>query len=101
MPLSPTQRRLAELIVHKGLNGSMSTTELAWRANTSRLAVWSAMRSLEAKKLAGYFRHGNDQWAASHWWVADTLKRHIDQAELSRPVGDGSQQKEQPNENKH
>lgn len=74
MKLSVMQKRLAKLILKHGLNGSLSTTELACRAKTSRLAVWSAMRSLAAKNLAGCFRTGDDRWAASMWFLRDGLR---------------------------
>jgi hypothetical protein len=73
--LTPMQTKLVATLNKIALNGSMSTTELAWRNKTSRLAVWSAMRSLEAQGRAGYFRSGDDQWAASMWFVRDELKR--------------------------
>lgn len=75
-PLTAMQTKLVETLNGKyALNGSMSTTDLAWRNNTSRLAVWAAMRSLEAQGRAGYFRSGNDRWSASMWFVCDELKR--------------------------
>lgn len=84
--LTSTQQKLVETLRGKhALNGHMSTTELAWRNKTSRLAVWSAMRSLEAQGRAGYFRSGNDRWAASMWFLRDELKRHNDQAERLPP----------------
>ena len=72
--LTPFQTLLVELIRKRALNGSISTTELADRAKSNRLAVWSSMRSLEAKGLACYWRHGNDRWAASMWALQGQLK---------------------------
>ena len=80
--LTVMQRCLVSLIIEDGLNGSMSTTELAVRAKTSRLAIWSAMRSLEVRDLAGYFRNGDDRWSASMWFLRDKLKQHIDSVPL-------------------
>lgn len=64
------QKRCAEVIRTKAVNQSMTVTELAWRLKTSRLAVTSAMRSLESKGLAGSFRGGNgDRWSGLYWFL--------------------------------
>lgn len=49
---------------------SMSTNDLAHRLRTSRVAVVSAMRSLERRGLAGSHRWPpHDQWAALYWFL--------------------------------
>jgi len=70
--LTPFQTLLVELIRKRALNGSISTTELADRAKSNRLAVWSSMCSLEARGLACCWRHG-DEWAASMWALKGEL----------------------------
>ncbi|MCW3587371.1 helix-turn-helix domain-containing protein [Burkholderia cenocepacia] len=51
---------------------SMSTNDLAHRLRTSRVAVASAMRSLERRGLAGSHRWPpHDQWAALYWFLKD------------------------------
>jgi hypothetical protein len=79
-PLSSLQEKLVASLRGKyALNGNnMSTTELAWRNNTSRLAVSSAMRSLEKQKRSSYYRSngGVDRWCAQMWYLrADLDKR--------------------------
>ena len=44
--------------------GSQSVNELSWYMKTNRLAISSAMRSLEKKGIVSSFRSGRDQWAA-------------------------------------
>lgn len=67
--LTDFQKQLMGLIMNKGLNQHASTTELGFWSKRGRLAVSSAMRSLEKQKLAGYFRSGDDQWAAQEWFL--------------------------------
>jgi len=74
---SPLQLRIIETIQTKALNGSMSTSELAIRCKTSRLAISSAMRSLKARSLAADFRHGDDQWAAQMWCLTDAVNAEL------------------------
>jgi hypothetical protein len=77
MPLSEYQWRLARLIA-KANNSMASTTELGCWTGKGRLAVYSAMSSLEKKGYACQFRVGHDQWAALTWALRGELKRHID-----------------------
>lgn len=62
------QKQVCEKI-RTGLNGQCSTTRLAERLKTSRLAISSACRSLEKQGVVGYFRDGRDQWAAQVWFL--------------------------------
>lgn len=71
------QTRCAEAVVRHGSNGSISTTALARRLRTSRLAVVSAMRSLERKGLASSFRFGRDEHASLFWGLAGELKERF------------------------
>lgn len=48
---------------------SVSTADIANRLKTSRVAVVSAIRSLERKGLARSHRWPNDQWAALYWFI--------------------------------
>lgn len=75
MPLTEYQMRLARLIA-KANNGMASTTELGCWTGKGRLAVYSAMSSLEKKGYACQFRVGSDQWAALTWSLRGELKRH-------------------------
>lgn len=51
---------------------SVSTNDLAHRLKTSRVAVVSALRSLERHGLAGSHRcPPNDQWAALFWFLRE------------------------------
>lgn len=57
------QRRLLHTVMTRGLNQSMNLTELAIRMKSNRVAVHSAIRSLESKGLALTFRSDSSQWA--------------------------------------
>ena len=50
-------------------NRQASTTDLAYRLKTSRLAVVSGMRALQRAGRVVAFRNGRDQWAALTWGV--------------------------------
>jgi biotin operon repressor len=63
------QEKLTQILRTKNFNGSLSTTDLASLAKTSRPAVWTAMRSLEQQGLAGSFRHGQDRWSPAIWYL--------------------------------
>jgi len=52
-----------------------STTALAYWSKSNRLAVSSAMRSLEKRGLAGYFRSDDSQWAAQVWYLKGELAK--------------------------
>jgi len=67
--MTPFQSKLCEIIKTKALNSSMHITELAYRAKSNRLAVSSAMRSLEKQGRAAYIRSGEDQWAGQMWYL--------------------------------
>jgi len=68
------QKLLITLMFKHGSNQTASTTELGWWSKKGRVAVSSAMRSLEKKGLAGYFRSGDDQWAAQCWFLTKAGK---------------------------
>lgn len=57
------QRKVLDTVMKHGLNQSMNLTELALRMKSNRLAVHSAVRSLESKGLALTFRSDRSQWA--------------------------------------
>ncbi|WP_096507960.1 HTH domain-containing protein [Burkholderia sp. IDO3] len=65
--VSDFQERCIEVL--SDATTSVSTADLAVRLNTSRVAIVSAMRSLERKGLAGSHRWPNDQWAALYWFI--------------------------------
>jgi DNA-binding IclR family transcriptional regulator len=50
-------------VVMKGANNSMSLSELAARMKSNRVAVHSAVRSLERNGWAVVFRSDSSQWA--------------------------------------
>jgi DNA-binding MarR family transcriptional regulator len=64
--LTAFQERMIE-VIDKRPNRMASTSELAERLRTSRLAVTSAGRSLEAAGHVVSFRSGRDQWAVLMW----------------------------------
>lgn len=79
------QRQIIRLIAEQSLNGSMSLTEIAMRIKSNRLACSSALRSLEAKGLAGNFRHGRDQWSQQMWFIK---KQNAKNEGMDAPEGD-------------
>lgn len=77
MALSPLQERLVEILNTKCLNRIGTISELSAHARINRLAISSAMRSLEKRKMAISFAMPNgDQWSGQHWALSDELKRH-------------------------
>lgn len=64
--LTEFQTRLIETL-GKCANSIESTTELAARLKSNRLAVVSAGRALERKGLVCSFRSDNSQWAVLKW----------------------------------
>lgn len=67
---SAFQVRIREVIRKHELNGSVSLTEISVRLKASRLAVNSALRAMERRGLAGYFRSPpGDQWSAQMWYL--------------------------------
>ena len=76
MKISAFQWRLAKLIA-KSRNGAASTAELGHRVRTSRVAVYSAMLSLEKKGYACQFRTKPDRWAPLMWALCGELKKEI------------------------
>src|SRR5690606_22487397 len=68
MRLTDFQKRCVEAIQH-GPNGQASITELAYRLKTSRLAVYSAMQSLQNQNIAGSFRSRSDQWGVIVYFI--------------------------------
>lgn len=60
--------------------GSQSVNELSWHMKTNRLAISSAMRSLEKKGIVGSFRNGRDQWAALCYFA---IAKPVETAEKS------------------
>jgi hypothetical protein len=70
-PCSVFQIMCIDAISRHGLNGSMSLVEMADRLRSSRIACSSAMRSLERKGMAVYFRsHPGDKWSVQMWSVS-------------------------------
>ena len=62
------QKKCVERLTQKG---GQSVNELSWGLNTSRVAVVSAMRSLEKQGLAASYRRGRDQWAPLCFYLLD------------------------------
>lgn len=60
-------------LIRSGTNSTLSITELAARLNTSRLAVFSAMRVLVEQNIATQFRSGDDQWSRIMYSINDEL----------------------------
>lgn len=49
-------------LIKRGLNGQLDICSLAHYLKTSRLAVYSAMKSAEKKSLVGSIRSRPDRW---------------------------------------
>jgi hypothetical protein len=67
---SPLRERVAALLAE--VTTGIALDDLAWRvgyrpARRGRLAVLSALRSLEREGLAGYFRSAPDRWGVMLW----------------------------------
>lgn len=56
-------------VVQRGLNGQASITDIARRLKTSRLAVYSAMKSLQRQNFVGSFRSRPDQWGVIMYFI--------------------------------
>lgn len=73
----PTAFQVRCIVLLTVARGSVSTSDIAHRLKTSRVAVVSAMRSLERHGLAGSHRSPpNDQWAALFWFLRERRREN-------------------------
>ena len=72
--MTPFQERCCAYILRQPCGWPATVTDMAAALKTSRLAVSSAMRSLESQGLAGSTRTGSDQWAAQVWFLKSTVR---------------------------
>ena len=61
----------------QGLNEQAGLDFIARGVKNNRLAVSSAMRSLERRGLAGHFASSNQQWTVQVWFLTDELTKQI------------------------
>lgn len=61
---TPFQQRCIDLLRAAPNGGSLTVEELACKLGTSRVAITSAMYSLERQGKARSYRQGRDRWAA-------------------------------------
>jgi DNA-binding MarR family transcriptional regulator len=58
-------------LIKRGLNGQLDISTLAHHLKTSRLAVYSAMKSAEKKSLVGSIRSRDDRWGVIVYFVRE------------------------------
>jgi len=59
------------LAILNSRNQQATLTEISARVKSNRVAVHSALRALERRKLAGYIRSDDSQWAVQIWFLKE------------------------------